>query len=299
MHTAALNFKLIKKIKDERFDEDQIHLYYLLIHMGTRDLQVGVINSEDDRMLLLEDYVFPSLNSHQDLLRILESLFDSHAFLKAAFWHQIKICIKHNKFVQVPEVLFLEEASYDYLKYNAAVDPDEEDIVYITNPRSKAVTIFSIQKDLKNWLDSLYPNNPPVYLHQSASLIEGVTQFALNRKEQFLYIYVDRFKLHIISCSKGKLLYYNQFVIKQFSDYIKFIMLVIKSLNFNQRTSQVMLWGYIGKTSPHYHEFYKYVNNVVFGHRPSFISYGYMFDEIQDHHFFDLYSMHLLGSKKK
>jgi hypothetical protein len=132
-------------------------------------------------------------------------------------------------------------------------------------------------------------------MHQSSALIEGIMQFAENKKDNPLYIYVDRFKLHIVSCKDGNLLYYNQFVIKQFSDYIRYIMLVMKSLNLHQSTSRVMLWGYIGKNSPHYNEFYKYISNVVFGHRPKYLSFGYMFDEVQDHHFFDLYSMQLVG----
>ena len=64
----------------------------------------------------------------------------------------------------------------------------------------------------------------------------------------------------------------------------------------NQATSQIVLWGYIGKNSMHYHEFYKYIRNVIFGNRPKYLNFGYMFDEVQDHHFFDLYSMHLLGN---
>ena len=46
-----------------------------------------------------------------------------------------------------------------------------------------------------------------------------------------------------------------------------------------------------------YNEFYKYINNVVFGHRPKFLTFGYMFDEVQDHHFFDLYGMQLLDKR--
>jgi hypothetical protein len=296
LQTAALNYKLIKKIKDDRFDEDNIHQYYLLIHIGIRDLQIGVVDSADHRMILLEDYVFPSLASHAELLQILAQLFDAHAFLKAAFWKKIKISVKNNKFVQVPEALFVEEALEEYLQYNAQVDPDEEEILFINNPRTQAITIFAIQKDLKSWLTNLYPENPPLFLHQSSVLIEGVMQFVEKQKQSNLYIYVDRFKLHILSCERGKLIYYNQFNIRQFSDYVKYIMLVMKSLNQDQGSSQVMLWGYIGKNSPHYHEFYKYINNVVFGTRPSYLKFGYMFDEVQDHHFFDLYSMHLLGN---
>jgi hypothetical protein len=295
LQTAALNYKLIKKIKDERFDEDKIHQYDLFVHIGTRDLQVAVVDTADQRVLLLEDFVFPALASHQEHFQLIQQLFEAHPFLLAAFWKQIKIAFKNNKFVQVPEALFAEEAQLEYLKYNASVNPKEEDILNVRNPGSKAVTIFAIQKDLRQWLSKLYPNKPPLFMHQSASLIEGVMNFAGKRKDSHLYIYVDRFKLHIISCEQGKLLYYNQFVIKQFSDYVRYIMLVMKSLKLDQRTSQVVLWGYIGKNSPHYHEFYKYINNVVFAHRPAHLKFSFMFDEIQDHHFFDLYSMHLLG----
>jgi hypothetical protein len=140
----------------------------------------------------------------------------------------------------------------------------------------------------------LYPGCPVRFIHQSASLIEGVLDFAKGSNRNPIYIYVDRFKLHIISVSGGKLIYYNQFVIRQFADYVKYIMLVMKALNMDQNTSQVILWGYIGKNSPHYHEFYKYIQNVTFGTRPSHLKFGYLFDEVQEHHFFDLYSMNLL-----
>jgi len=292
----VLNYKLIKKIKDDRFDEDKIHQYYLLINIGTKDLQLAVVEAADERVLLLEDYVFPSLASHAELLQVLDGLFDNHALLKAAFWKKIKVSIKNNKFVQVPSVLFLEESRADYLRYNAAVNTEEEEVLFIKNPRSQALTVFALPKDLLNWFRALYPNNPPVFIHQSAALIEGITRFSEKVKENHLYIYVDRFKLHIVSCSQGKLLYYNHFLIKQFSDYIRYIMLVMKSLRQDQSSSRIMLWGYIGKNSPHYHEFYKYINNVVFGHRPAYLKFGYMFDEVQDHHFFDLYSIHLLGN---
>ncbi|HEY0744964.1 MAG TPA: DUF3822 family protein [Chryseosolibacter sp.] len=293
MQTAALNYKLIKKIKDERFDEELIHQYHLLINIGFRDLQIGVIDDQENRMLLLEDYVFPSLTSPDELLQILDHLFEAHAFLRAAFWKAIKISVKNNKYVQVPEALFLEEAKSEYLRFNAYIE-DEEEVCAIANPKTKAVTVFALSTRLKQWVQQLYPNNNVIFMHQSAVLIETLTTYATYKKDNSLYIYVDRFKLHILSCRNGNLLYYNQFAIKQFSDYIKYIMLVLKSLNLSQQNSQVVLWGYIGKNSPHYHEFYKYINNVIFGHRPKFLSFGYMFDEVQDHHFFDLYGMHLL-----
>ncbi|HEY4655200.1 MAG TPA: DUF3822 family protein [Cyclobacteriaceae bacterium] len=295
MQATGFQYKLIKKIKDERFDEEKLHQYDLLIHLGARDFQVAVIDSLEQRLLWLEDYVLPNTDSHLDLMPVLDVVFDSHELLKAGFWNRIKVAVKNHKFVQVPDSLFIEEASADYLKFNASVDPASEDVLFLKNPRAEAKTVFAVQHDLREWFSKVYPTKQPIFLHQSACLIEGVLEFAANRSDNPLYLYIDRFRLHVMSCRDGRLVYYNQFAIKQFADYIKYIMLVMRSLDMDQQSSQVILWGYIGKNSPHYHEFYKYINNVAFGDRPAYLQFGYMFDEVQDHHFFDLYGMHLLG----
>lgn len=285
-------FKLIKKIKDERFEEDNIHGYTLLLNVGPRDVQVGVVDSNESRLLYLEDYVLPSVSSSDDLIYTLEQLFDYHAFIRAGFWKQIKISLKNQKLVQVPQALFEESVAPNYLNLNAQPSPAEE-TYFVSMQRSEAVTVFAIQKELKAWVEQKYPQKQFILLHQSAALIEGIMRVAEKRTDNPLYLYVDRFKLHIISANQGKLIYYNQFNILSFQDYIRYIMLVMKTLNMDQKTSKVVMWGYIGKNSPHYHEFYKYIQNVTFGARPDNLKFGYMFDEVQDHHFIDLYSIDL------
>ncbi len=294
MQTATLSYKLIKKIKDEKFDEEKLQQYVLLIQLGIRDFQVAVIDTSDSRLIFFEDYVLSDINSHSELLELFKTLFDSHELLTAGFWKKVKVSIKHNKVIQVPASLFVAAAADEYLRFNAHTNPETELTLYCTNTKSDAVSIFAIQKDLHQWLSTIYSNSSLSFLHQSASLIEGVLSFAKSQKAEPLYIYVDRFKLHILSVQGQKLIYYNQFIIKQFADYVKYIMLVMKALNMDQNKSQVVLWGYIGKNSPHYQEFYKYIRNVTFGDRPDHLKFGYMFDEMQDHHFFDLLSMNLL-----
>lgn len=295
MQAIELSYKLIKKIKDERFDEDKIHEYTLLINIGTRDFQVGVVDLNNNWFLLLEDYVFPNVSSQQQLIATLDQLFESHPFLKAGFWKQIKVSLKNQSFVQVPQALYTEDSISDYLKFNSQINKDQEHFIPVFLKSTQAVTVFAIHKDLKGWIEKTYPGNSPIFIHQSAALIEGIMDSAKKRTDNPLYIYVDRFKLHVLSTHHGKLIYYNQFAIKQFADYVKYIMLVMKSLNMDQKTSQVVLWGYIGKNSPHYLEFYKYINNVLFGNRPDHFQFSYFFDEVQDHHFFDLFSIHLCG----
>jgi hypothetical protein len=294
VQSATATYRLIKKIKDERFEEEALHEYHLILHIGVRDLQVLVI-ADDKRVLLLEDYVLPEISSAEILQQTLDEIVEAHAVVKAGFWKNITLCFKTQKFVQVPAALFTPESMHEYLLFNAQIDPAKESVLKVEHPGNETVTVFAVRTELLNWLLSLYPDKKPIIAHQSAALIEGVLSVASSKDPAPLYVYIDRFKLHILACQKGKLLYYNQFVINHFQDYVKYIMLVMKSLKMDQRTSEVNLWGYIGKNSPHYHEFYKFINNVSFGDRPKALTFGYMFDEVQEHNFFDLYSIYFLG----
>ena len=126
-------------------------------------------------------------------------------------------------------------------------------------------------------------------LHQSAALIRRGCW--CSKRRQTLYIYVDRFKLHILCIPQRKTrLLQSIFKIKQFSDYIGYIVLVMKSMGMNQETSQVVLQGYIGKNSPHYEEFVSTSAMCCLGTRLQHLKFGYLFDEIQDHHYLDSYS---------
>ena len=194
----------------------------------------------------------------------------------------------------MPGSLFLQEASGEYLAFNAAVDMQKESIRTCRNSRTDTVTIYAVQNEMLEWLARVYGNTNFHLFHQSSALIEGVLANAEKEQSLPLYVYVDRFKLHILFVKNGQLIYYNQFLIKQFTDYVKYIILVMKAMGLDQETNPVVLWGYIGKNSPHYQEFVKYVRNVSFGARPKHLKFGYLFDEVQDHHFFDLFSVHLL-----
>ena len=293
MDTATAGYRLIKKIKDDKFDVDSLHHYNLLVQVGVRDVQVAVVDSRDNRCLLLEDFVLAHAKSYVELNTFLSALFSDHHLLMAGFWKKVRVSIKNHKFSLVPSALFVKEATHDYIQLNSQLDETNEVVLYYKHIKSDAICVFAVNKELHEWVRGLYPNTEVEFIHQSSALIEGVIHNAEIHRKDSMYLYIDRFRLHLVTLKNNKLEYYNQFVIKQFNDYIKYIMLVMKGLNRNQETSDVVLWGYIGKQSPHYNEFYKYIKNISFGDRPGYLKFGYMFDEVQDHHFFDLYSMHV------
>jgi hypothetical protein len=285
-------FKQIRKIKDDRFEEENIHEYTLLLNIGIRDCQIAVLNHS--QVLYLEDFIFPAVASPSDLHEAVEQMFDQHPFIKAGFWREIKIAFKNQKFIQVPSDLFDVNASERYLKFNAHVHPVTDVIHHHTLSLSRAVTVFAVPLALQQFMEETYPQRQFSFVHQSSALIEGIMAAARTQEDQPLYVYIDRFKFHILYVNNGQLTYYNQFSIHNFQDYIKYIMLVMNSLRIDQQTSQVIVWGYLGNNSPHYHEFYQYVQNVTFGTKPAQLHYGYVFDEVQDHQYFDLFGIGLL-----
>ena len=293
METTTKGYKLLKKIKDKNFDVDNLHQYSLQILTGSRDLQITVSDTENNNCLLLEDYALSKVTTYKELVLVLNDLFDSHHLLRAGFWKSVKVGIKNNKFALVPTKLFDPTAIFDYLKLNCKINTETDQLLYYQHLKSDAVNCFAINKQLYNWFQSLYPKIKIAYVHQSSSLIEGVLAQLSNYPDDSLFLYVDRFKLHVISSRNKKLEYYNQFSIKQFQDYIKYIMLVFAGLKRSQKTTNVIFWGYIGKQSSHYHEFIKYIKHISFGDRPQFYKYGFVFDELQDHYYFDVYNLHL------
>lgn len=294
MQLTATPYRLLKKIRDDQFDEDQIGEYNLAMLTGRHDLQVLVYHEASGRALWLEDYVFPSSKNDDDWLAALQEVFDQHAFLTAGYWKHILVGVKTGSFVQTPMNLFEPAFAAQYLHYNTNIQPTE-DVLYYQQAESGIATSFTLPSDVRNWLLSVYPLSKPAFTHQSCALIEGILKESSAYPDNPLYIFVDRFKLHILSAEQGKLRYYNQFSIKSFDDYIRYIMLVMHSLGMDQRTGRVILWGFVGKNSPHYQEFYKYIKTVTYGNRPDVLRFGYMFDEIQEHQYFDVINLSRLA----
>jgi len=291
--TTANNYKLIKQIKDKKFDVDKLHQYSLSIQIGLRDFQLLVVDTSNNQCLLLEDFGLGKIESYSQLVETLKIIFNDHHVIAAGFWKSVKISIKNSKYSFIPATLFDKSALDNYLEINCKVNKKIEELVYFKHNNSDAVNIFAINKKILNWISKTYPNINVLYTHQASTLIESVLKGSKKYSDDTLFIYVDRFKLHLITIKNNNLRYYNQFPIKNFADYIKYIMLVLKGLGYHQKSTEVVISGYLGKRSPHFHEFGKYIQKLSFGERPAGLKFAHQFDEAEDHQFTDLYGTYL------
>jgi len=290
---ATRDHKLVRKIKDDKFNVDNLHVYNLLLQIGPRDFQLAVTDRETKKCLLLEEYRLAGIKDYDGLVKVLSKVFDEHHLLLAGFWKSVRVSIKNKKFTLVSSPLFSKENLHDYLSLNCTVNLNSDDLYYYEHTKTDAVNIFSANKKLIDWLRNIYPNIDIQILHQGSALIEGVLGNNGHSEDKALYLYIDRSIIHVIVTQELKLKYYNQFTVKNPDEAIKYILLVFKALGLDQKSAKVLVWGTINPKSSFYQLLYKYIKNVSFGNKPQSLEFSYVFDEVQDHQYFDLYSMNL------
>ena len=294
METASkATYKLTQKIKDSKFDVENLQNYCLSLQIGIRDFQVCIIDTTDNRCMLLESFVLNGVKTINTRLQVLAGLFENHHLLMAGFWKEIKVSLKSHKFSLVPSSHFVPESVGEYLSLNCEVNEAVEGEYFYQHKASTVVNAYAADKRLINWIKSLYPSKPITFLHQGSALIEGILRYDEHSKAKTVYCIQDKSVLHIFVSTNQKLQYYNQFSIKNAKEFVKYVLMVFKEFNLNQKNQEVVLWGSLSSQSEQYSLLKKYVANVQFGQKPSYLKLGYEFDEVPEHQFFDVYSIYL------
>ena len=281
-------YSLKLQIKTDKFDVDQLMHYCLCIQYGIRDIQLCVIDKRNHNVLILEDYRLDSVKTINSRMESLKSVFDDHSFLRAGFWKEVKISYKTHKFSLVPSDLFYEEVAPEYLSMNAALKPNIEDVYYYKHHVTNAYNIFAGDRRLINWSKSLYPSKKVQVAHQGSSIIQGILKYKDHTHEKMIFCVFDGNIMHVVVSWQLQLLYYNQFVAKQPQDFLKYVVLVFKEFKLSQKTTKMVVWGNMPRESKIIQLFKRYIRNISLGHRPGYQRFGYHFDEIPDHYYFDL-----------
>ena len=294
METASkATYKLTKKIKDSKFDVDQLHNYCLSLQIGIRDFQICITNAQNQGCLLLESYVLQDVKTINTRMHVLAGLFENHHLLMAGFWKEIKISLKSHKFTLVPSSHFLIDSIGEYLSLNCVVNTKVDGEYYYHHKANRIVNAYAADKRLISWLTSLYPKKEIKFLHQGSALIEGILRYDKLVGDKSVYCFQDKSVLHIIHTSNQKLQYYNQFSIKDAKEFVKYILMVYKEFDLNPKSHPAVLWGSMSSSSDQVKYLKKYVAKVYMGQRPSYLKSSYQFDEVAEHQFFDLFSVYL------
>ena len=291
--TDTSTYKLIKRVKDEKFSIDELEDYSLTLQVGIRDFQISVTDTQDSQVMSLEDYRLQGIKTVNGRLRLIKSILDNHEFLTAGFWKEVKLCLKSHKFTLVPTNLFVSESAADYLSVNSEIKTTFEQVNYYKQISANLVNVFAAETKLCNWISSVYKRKTVHIIHQGSALIEGVLKHNDHSNDKAMYCYVDLGILHVIVAAEKKLHFYNQYAVRKKEDFLKYIMLVFKEMKMDPKQNSLQLWGFIRQNSEEVGLLKKFIRNISLGSRPSFLKFGYKFDELEDHQYFDVMSAYI------
>ncbi len=292
---TIVRYKLSNSVKDSRLETENLAKYHLSFQVNFELFRICVIDGETNRCLFLEDYKLFDIYTTSDLLDQLDILFEDHVLIKAGFWKSITLGIKNTQFSLVPESLFERDYLKEYLILNTTLDREaDEEYHFFKQKQTEAINVFATNNRLTDWFRKTYPLKQIRVIHHTSSMIEGILlQKDLAPAEKSVYIQVEQYFLTITVKEGKKLIFCNSFTFNTSEDFVYFILFVFDQLELNPEKCPVIVFGEITHDSESFSKLYKYIRNLSFGSKPEFIRFGYQFDEVFDHRYFDLYNMHL------
>jgi hypothetical protein len=246
--------------------------------------------------MLIEDYVMPDINSLDERVDCLECLFDDHHLLLAGFWNRIMVMVKNKKYSLIPTSLFLPDNLQDYIHLNTKVDPSLESFFHFSHPLAGLTNVFAVNKGVIHFLtQQTYPSKTVHFFHQSSSFIHGYQRYFDSTSGNAIALYLDRFVMHITYIRDGQFQFYNQYPIKKFDDYFRFMGYVVNEFSIDPNEDSFYVWGYLSKNSKHFNSLQARYPTLKMGERPADITMSYVFDEIPEQHYFDLLAFNHLS----
>ncbi|QHT69197.1 DUF3822 family protein [Rhodocytophaga rosea] len=293
LESITAKFKLNQKVKDDAFSVDSIPDYTLNLQIGSNSFRFCVIDDAQRKCLWLEDFSFTSLFFSEQLLDQLNLIYDDHQVLQAGFWKKINLSFKNQHFTLIPETLFKMQSAAQYLKYSIEPPSEPEQNLFYIHKNYGIANVFSADKQTLEWFRAIYLNKQIQLLHYSSALIEGTLSQNKEVAAKQVIISVEQSYLTIIVSQQQQLLFCNTFYYMSVQDFSYYVMLVIGELNLDPETCKVILYGELSHDSAIFSHLYRYIRNITFGTKPSSINFNYKFDEVLDHRYFDVYSIHL------
>jgi hypothetical protein len=279
------------KLQDTLFEAENLYNYNLLLQISPYNFGICITDPTIERCLLLENYQFHFPENTSKIIEELNVFFYEHEWLNAGFWKNIVVSVKNTRFSVVPVSLFDKNYAASYLNISSNAQP-EEVLFYNKEVSLEAVVVFGVQKTLVDWLNQKYPSKKIKYIHHMSALLEGIVG-ADRSAEKKIYACVENHTLSIAVKEGNKILFHNSFLIQTADDFTYYCLYVMNVYGLSPETTSLVLLGNINNNSPEYQRIYKYVRKIEFIERPSILKYGFVFDEIPDHYYFDLFSLQL------
>lgn len=273
------------RLRDDTFDPAHLAAYNLYLTVGAGRLRVAALEVARQSFVLLEDYALP--------LGGLPALAAAHDCLGRAGWHAVRLAVTGQAFTLLPAALFRPGDEAAVLRLHHALAPTEA-AHFRAHPGLELVNVFAADAALAGWLATTHGPAGQL-LHHTSGLLAGLAhqRNADAGPPRRLYLSLGPQELTLVVLG-AQLEYCNVFAFATAEDVLYYTVLVMQEMGLNPDQDELTVWGELTHDSALFTLLRTYLHHVRFGPRPYDLFYGYRLNEVFDHRYFDLFSLHFV-----
>ncbi|MCS6795186.1 MAG: DUF3822 family protein [Raineya sp.] len=289
MQEISKKVRVTHRINDPSLDINRLEQYGLFLSVEDKNLRVVVVDEAQKKCMLLEDYRFSGMNTRAETIEQLNAILEGHLVLRAGYWKDIILVARSGCFTLIPDEYFDETLLYSYLELYPN-NLENTEVKSFHHRKCKYHSIFRIETEFIEWAKKSYPNKEIKIIHQADAFLEGA--LLENHENASIFIYIESKYMNMTILQGENLLLHNRYYYQSPQDFVYFVLFAIDELQLNPEECHVKLYGEISRDSGIYNLLQKYVRHVEFGKKPATLSFSYVFDEVIDHRYFDLYNVY-------
>ena len=229
----------------------------LTIKLSSFNATLVLSNSVDDSIVQYFHYNFDKKIAPENLSEKLNTIINESEIDQSNII-DVKLIICNKLSSLVPNNLFEEKLSLEYLKFNSKLlenDFAAHDFI----EEIDAVNVYLPYMNVNNYIiDNFGSFN---FYHYSTLLIKKLIKYN-KEKESCLYVNLQEESFQVLIIKKNKLLYYNNFDFKKKEDILYFLLFVIEQNKIDSNKSKLYLIGKIDLKSDAYLLISKFISNV-------------------------------------
>lgn len=292
--TIQKNYKSTQRIKDEKFNVEEIGSYDLVLYLSSKNFKCAVASESLGRCVFFESFDFTKNLEQDAILEELKLIFEDHHILQAGFWNSVRTVLSEEFFTLIPKDFFIEKKASKVLSYNFNdFDGRSKDTGFFKPNSGPAISVFSITKKVNTFLNNYYPKIKIQYLHELTCTLEGIISWGAARPKMEFSAYLQDQNITVICTDKGKIKFFNTFRFEHPEDAIYYILSVMQEFDVKASDASVSFYGDVVKNSAIHKSAVKFIAEVNFGERPKLFYFNYEFDEIPSQWHFETFCAYL------
>ncbi|MCX6290724.1 MAG: DUF3822 family protein [Bacteroidetes bacterium] len=289
---AAKNTDAVISLFDESLEMTGGAGCDLFASVSPSEIALTLFDKKKNRFQALE--VFQQTSSLQDeiLVKWLSEISGKSTILNNYEASTVHVEMVSELTTLVPSAIFKKEDQEKFFRFNF----NKPDLVIHSEPVKgfDAVNVFAVPQVIGLAVDEIF--RQPFFHHHSTSLLEGVHLSFKKVNEKTLVLHGRSGFVDVVVAEKGKLLFFNSFGFKTSEDLVYYIMFICDRLQLNPENILTSVSGKPDQGQGTYDLLYKYIRNLSRIRRPDVFEFSYVFREIPEHDYFDLFSLALCES---